>query len=217
MPLAHTTRFVQRQARLGGAAFSQTRVCGFRATPHASLEDWAHTALAIPLLARLTALCLQASSTIVWPDALAPGWQGGGGSPSERTMAALGAWSLDALRMLPQQGLFWLSRLQVQPALSPATGQRQALLARLTAQPAATLEMAVTRRSAQERAPGERHPAGPGGVDAPGDPGARRPRDAAGGSGVGAGPLADRTPVEMGEAPRARGRVAEPDTRAPSG
>jgi hypothetical protein len=304
---AHTTRFVQRQSRLGGATFSQTLVFGFLAKPQASLEELAQTAagvgvaitpqaldqrftqaaaaclkevlhaalarvvtaapVAIPLRARFTAVCLQDSSTIVLPDALAPVWQGCGGSTSERTMAALklqgrlemrtgrldvqlqegraadqaaelpgqlaagalhladlGYWSLDAFRTLTQQGIFWLSRLQAQTALYTATGQRQDLLALLTAQPAATLDMVVTlgetqrlparllagprppgggrgpapavaRRGAQERAPGERDPAGPGGVDAPGDQRARRPLDAAGGSGVGAGPLADRTPV----------------------
>src|SRR5262245_17656655 len=44
---------------------------------------------AIPLLARLTAVCLQESSTSVLPEALAPVWQGCGGSPAERTTAAL--------------------------------------------------------------------------------------------------------------------------------
>jgi DDE family transposase len=59
-------------------------------------------------------------------------------------MADLGSWSLDAFRTLTPQGIFWLSRLQVQTALYPATGQRQDLLALLTAQPAAPLDMAVT-------------------------------------------------------------------------
>jgi Transposase DDE domain len=223
---AHTTHFVQRQSRLGGATFSQTLVFGFLAKPQASLEELAQTAaavgvaitpqaldqrftqaaaaclkevlhaalarvvttapVAIPLLARFTAVCLQDSSTIVLPDALAPVWQGCGGSTSERTTAALklqvrlemrtgrldvqlqdgraadqaaelpgqleagalhiadlGYWSLDAFRTLTQQGIFWLSRLQVQTALYTATGQRQELLALLTAQPAATLDMAV--------------------------------------------------------------------------
>jgi hypothetical protein len=62
-----------------------------------------------------------------------------------------------------------------------------------------------------------RPPAGPGGVDAPGDPWARRPRDAAGGSGVGAGPRAAPTPVYMVEAPRARGRGAAHEPLAHSG
>jgi hypothetical protein len=126
---AHTTRFVQRQSRLGGATLSQTLVFGFLAKPDASLEELAQTAaavgvaltpqaldqrfteaaaaclkevlhaalarviaaapVAIPLLARFTAVSLQDSSTIVWPDALAPVWQGCGGSTSERTTAAL--------------------------------------------------------------------------------------------------------------------------------
>ena len=140
--------------------------------------------VAIPLLARLTAVSLQDSSTIVLPNVLAPVWQGCSGSPSERTTAALklqmclelrtgrldvqlqdgraadqaaefpgqleagalhiadpGYWSLDAFRMLMQQGIFWLSRLQVQTALYTATGQRQDLLALLMAQPAAALDM----------------------------------------------------------------------------
>jgi hypothetical protein len=148
--------------------------------------------IAIPLLARLTAVALQDSSTIVLPEALASVWQGGGGSPSERTKAALtlpgrlerrtgrldvprqegrasdraaalpgrlaggtlrladlGSWSLDAFRALTPQGGFWLSRLQVQPAMYDATGQRQALLALLTAPPAATLDVAVTLGEAQ--------------------------------------------------------------------
>jgi DDE family transposase len=60
-------------------------------------------------------------------------------------MADLGSWSLEAFRTLTPQGIFWLSRLQVQTALYTATGQRQDLLALLTAQPAAPLDMAVTR------------------------------------------------------------------------
>jgi hypothetical protein len=61
-----------------------------------------------------------------------------------RHIADLGSWRLDAFRTLTQQGIFWLSRLQVQTALYAPTGQRQDLLALLTAQPAATLDMAVT-------------------------------------------------------------------------
>ena len=45
--------------------------------------------VAIPLLARLTAVARQDRSTIVVPDALAPVGQGGGGSTAERTAAAL--------------------------------------------------------------------------------------------------------------------------------
>lgn len=140
--------------------------------------------VAIPLLARFTAVSLQDRSTIVLPDALAPVWQDCGGSTSARTTAALkrqvclemrtgrlavqlqdgrsadqaaqfpgrlaagalhmadlGYWSLDAFRTLTQPGGFWRSRLQVQTAIYAPTGQRQDLL---TAQPAATLDMAVT-------------------------------------------------------------------------
>jgi Transposase DDE domain len=223
---AHTTRFVQRQSRLGGATLSQTLVFGFLGNPQASLEELSQTAaalgvditpqaldqrfteaaaaclkrvlhaalarvvaaapVAIPLLARFTAVWLQDSSTIVLPDALAPVWQGCGGSTPERTTAALklqvrlemrtgrldvqlqdgraadqaaelpgkleagalhiadlGYWSLDVFGTLTQQGVCWLSRLQVQTAIYAATGQRQDLLALLTAQPAATLDMAV--------------------------------------------------------------------------
>lgn len=126
---ARTTRFVQRQSRLGGATFSQTLVFGFLGNPQASLEELAQTAaavgvtitpqaldqrftaaaaaclkqvldtaltrliaaepVAIPLLARFTAVALQDSSTIVLPDVLASLWQGCGGSTAERTKAAL--------------------------------------------------------------------------------------------------------------------------------
>jgi hypothetical protein len=142
---------------------------------------------AIPLRARFTAVFLQDSATLVLPEGLAPVWHGCGGSPPERTqaalklqgrleirtgrldvqlqegraseqaaelpgplaagalrLAALGYWSLDAFRALTQQGVFWLSRLQTQTALYDATGQRQDLLALLTAQPAATLALVVT-------------------------------------------------------------------------
>jgi hypothetical protein len=142
--------------------------------------------VAIPLLARLTAIALQDSSTIVLPDVLAPVWQGCGGSTAARTKAALklqvrlemrtgrldvqlqegraadqaaefpgtlaagalhladlGSWSRDAFRTLTHQGVFWLSRLQVQTAIYAATGQRHDLLALLTAQPEAPLDVAV--------------------------------------------------------------------------
>jgi hypothetical protein len=69
-----------------------------------------------------------------------PGQREAGALP----MAALGSWSRDACRPLTPQGICWRSRLQVQTALDTGTGQRQGLLARLTAQPAATLDMAVT-------------------------------------------------------------------------
>src|SRR5262249_6972368 len=45
--------------------------------------------VAIPLLARFTAVAVQDSSTIVLPDALAAVWQGCGGSTLESTSAAL--------------------------------------------------------------------------------------------------------------------------------
>jgi Transposase DDE domain len=64
-------------------------------------------------------------------------------------VADLGYWRLDAFRALTQQGVFWLSRLQVQTALYEPTGQRQDLLALLTAQPTATLDRAVTLGEAQ--------------------------------------------------------------------
>lgn len=116
--------------------------------------------VAIPLLARFTAVAVQDSSTIVLPDALAAVWQGCGGSTPESTSAALklqvrldlrtgclavqfqdgrasdrtadwpgplpagalrladlGYWSLEALQALAQQGVFWLSRLQLQTAV----------------------------------------------------------------------------------------------------
>src|SRR4029453_14731109 len=117
--------------------------------------------VAIPLLARFTAVSVQDSSTIVLPDALAPVWQGCGGTPpenpraglntqrplgtgplavqfqdgraSDRTadlpeplpagalrLADLGYWSLAALQALAQQGVFWLSRLQLQTAVYDA-------------------------------------------------------------------------------------------------
>jgi hypothetical protein len=64
-------------------------------------------------------------------------------------VADLGYWRLDAFRALTQQGVFWLSRLQVQTVLYEPTGQRQDLLALLTAQPTATLDRAVTLGEAQ--------------------------------------------------------------------
>jgi hypothetical protein len=172
---------------------TQAAAAGLKEGLHAALARVVTTApVAIPRLVRFTAVCLQESSPIVWPEALAPVWQGWGGRTSERTTAALnlqvrlerrtgrldgqlqegraadqaaalpgpleagalhiadlGSWSLDAVRTLTPQGLFWLSRLQVQTALYTATGQRQDLLARLTAQPAATLDMVVTRGETQ--------------------------------------------------------------------
>jgi hypothetical protein len=45
--------------------------------------------VAVPLLARFTAVCIQDRSTMVLPDALTALWQGCGGSTPERTRAAL--------------------------------------------------------------------------------------------------------------------------------
>jgi hypothetical protein len=44
---------------------------------------------ALPFLARLTAVAVQESSTLVLPEALAAVWQEGGGSPPESSSAAL--------------------------------------------------------------------------------------------------------------------------------
>jgi hypothetical protein len=142
--------------------------------------------VAIPRLARFTAVARQESATRVLPEILAPVWPGGGGNTAERTKAALtvqvrlamqtgrldvqrqegraadpaaewpgplaagalhladlGSWRLDAFRTRTHQGGCWRSRLQVQPAIAPATGQRHDLLALLTAPPAAPLDMAV--------------------------------------------------------------------------
>jgi Transposase DDE domain len=161
----------------------------------ACLTEGRHAALArvvaahpgvMPLLARLTAVARQDSSTLVVPDLRAPVWQGCGGNPAAPTQAArtlqvrlerrtgrrdgqlqegraadqaaecpgtlaagalpladLGSWSLDAFRTLTHQGVFWLSRLPVQTAIYPATGQRHDRLALLTAPPAVPLDLAV--------------------------------------------------------------------------
>ena len=143
--------------------------------------------VAIPLLARFTAVSVQESSSIVLPDALAAVWQGCGGSTPESTSAALtlpvrldmrtgrlavqfqdgrasdrtvelpgplpagalrladlGYWSLEALQTLAQQGVFWLSRLQLQTAVYAAAGDRQDLLAFLEASPPNTVEHQMT-------------------------------------------------------------------------
>jgi hypothetical protein len=143
--------------------------------------------VAIPLLARFTAVSVQDSSTIVLPDALAAVWQGCGGSTPESTSAALkrqvrldmrtgrlavqfqegrasdrkaelpgplpagalrladlGYWSLEALQALAHQGVFWLSRFQLQTAVYDAAGDRQALLAFLEASTPDTVEQQVT-------------------------------------------------------------------------
>jgi Transposase DDE domain len=195
-PQASLEELSQTAAALGVDITPQALDQRFTEAAAACLKQVLHAALAqvvaagpvaIPLLARFTAVYLRDSSTIVLPDVLAPVWQGCGGSTPERTKAALklqvrlemrtgrldvrlqdgraadqaaefpgtfeagalhladlGYWSLDAFRTLTQQGVFWLSRLQVQTAIYAATGQRQDLLALLRAQPAATLDMAVT-------------------------------------------------------------------------
>jgi Transposase DDE domain len=143
--------------------------------------------VALPWLARLTAVAVPESSTLVLPDALAAVWQGCGGSTPESTSAALklpvrlalrtgclavqfpegrasdrtadlpgpvpagalrladwGSWSLEAVQTRAQQGVFWLARLQLQTAVSDAAGDRQDLLAFLTASPTDTVAPQVT-------------------------------------------------------------------------
>jgi hypothetical protein len=58
-------------------------------------------------------------------------------------LADLGYWSLDTLQTLDQQGVYWLSRLQVQTAIYDTTGQSRDLLALLEAQPTEPLDLAV--------------------------------------------------------------------------
>jgi Transposase DDE domain len=143
--------------------------------------------VAIPLLERFTAVCVQDSSTIVLPDTLAAVWQGCGGTTTSSTAAALklqvrlelrtgqlegpqlqdgrasdraallpttlpsgalwladlGYWSLNTLQTLDQQGVCWLSRLQVQTAVYDTTGQQRDLLVLLEAQPTEALDLAV--------------------------------------------------------------------------
>jgi hypothetical protein len=194
-PQASLEELSQTAAALGVDITPQALDQRFTEAAAACLKEVLHAALArvvaahpvaIPLLARFTAVVLQDSSTIVLPDILAPVWQGCGGNTAERTTAALklqvrlemqtgrldvqlqdgraadqaaefpatlaagalhladlGYWSLDAFRTLTHQGVFWLSRLQVQTAIYTATGQRHDLLALLTAQPAVPLDMAV--------------------------------------------------------------------------
>src|SRR4029453_11667648 len=55
-------------------------------------------------------------------------------------LADLGDWSLAALQAPAQQGVFWLSRLQLQTAVYDATGDRQELLAFLEAATTDTVE-----------------------------------------------------------------------------
>jgi hypothetical protein len=59
-------------------------------------------------------------------------------------LADLGCWRLDTLQTLEQQGVCWRSRLQVQTALYDTAGQQRDLLALLDAQPAETVDLAVT-------------------------------------------------------------------------
>jgi Transposase DDE domain len=194
-PQASLEDLRQTAAALGVDITPQALDQRFTEAAAACLKEVLHAALArvvaahpvaIPRLARFTAVARQESSTILWPDILAPVWQGCGGNTAERTKAALkrqvrlerqtgrldvqlqdgraadqaaefpgtlaagalhladrGSWSLDAFRTLTHQGGFWRSRLQVQTALYTAAGQRHDLLARLTAQPAVPLAMAV--------------------------------------------------------------------------
>jgi DDE family transposase len=143
--------------------------------------------VALPVLARFTAVAGQDRSTIVLPDALAAVWPGGGGSTPESTSAArkrpvrldmrtgclavqfqdgrasertadwpgplpagalrladLGDWRREAWQALAQQGVCWLSRLQLQTAVYDAAGARQDLLAFLEASPTDTVEPQVT-------------------------------------------------------------------------
>jgi hypothetical protein len=97
-PPASLEELAQTAAAVGVAITPQALDQRFTPAAAACLKEVLHAALArvvttapvaIPLLARFTAVCLQDSSTIVWPDALAPVWQGCGGSTSERTTAAL--------------------------------------------------------------------------------------------------------------------------------
>ncbi|HEX2186115.1 MAG TPA: IS4 family transposase [Chloroflexota bacterium] len=194
-PQASLEELSQTAAALGVDITPQALDQRFTEAAAACLKEVLHAALArvvaahpvaIPLLARFTAVALQDSSTLVLPDLLAPVWQGCGGNTAERTKAALklqvrlemqtgqldvqlqegraadqaaefpgalaagalhladlGYWSLDGFRALTHQGVFWLSRLQVQTAIYTAAGQRHDLLALLTAQPAVPLDMAV--------------------------------------------------------------------------
>lgn len=59
-------------------------------------------------------------------------------------LADLGYWRLDTLQTLEQQGVYWLSRLQVQTAIYDTAGQQRDLLALLDAQSAETVDLAVT-------------------------------------------------------------------------
>ena len=59
-------------------------------------------------------------------------------------LADLGYWSLEALQALAQQGVCWLSRLQLQTVVYDAAGDRRELLAFLEAPTTGTVEQEVT-------------------------------------------------------------------------
>jgi Transposase DDE domain len=97
-PQASLEELSQTAAALGMDITPQALDQRVTAAAAACLKEVLHAALArvvaahpvaIPLLARFTAVALQDSSTIVLPDVLAPVWQGCGGNTSERTTAAL--------------------------------------------------------------------------------------------------------------------------------
>jgi hypothetical protein len=196
-PQASLEELTQTAATLGVPITPQALDQRFTPAAAACLEQVLRAAItrliaadpvAIPLLERFTAVCVQDSSTLVLPDVLAAVWQGCGGTTPASTAAALklqvrlelrtgqlegpqlqdgrasdraalvpttlpsgalwladlGYWSLDTLQTLNQQGVCWLSRLQVQTAIYDTTGQPRDLLALLEAQPPAPIELAVT-------------------------------------------------------------------------
>jgi Transposase DDE domain len=59
-------------------------------------------------------------------------------------LADLGYWSLEALQALGQQGVFWRSRLQIQPAVDDTAGCRRELLELLDASAPDTVEHVAT-------------------------------------------------------------------------
>lgn len=59
-------------------------------------------------------------------------------------LADLGYWRLEALQALAQQGVFWLSRLQLQTAVYDAAGDRREILAFLEASRTDSVEQEVT-------------------------------------------------------------------------
>ena len=195
-PQASLEELAQTAATLGVPITPQALDQRFTPAAAACLEQVLRAAItrliaadsvAIPLLERFTAVCVQDSSTIVLPEALAAVWQGCGGTTTSNTAAALklqvrlelrtgklegpqlqdgrasdrtallpttlpggalwladlGYWSLDTLQTLDQQGVCWLSRLQVQTAIYDPTGQPRDLLALLEAQPTESMDLAV--------------------------------------------------------------------------